>query len=66
MIKYSKTVIRDRKTDHIEVTLEALRRLNANWNYAASTENFNIYKIEEHLSDVGLKVTPSKDIRGLQ
>lgn len=66
MIKYSKTVIRDRKTDHVEVTLEALRRLNANWNYAASTENFNIYKIEEHLSDADINVPSNKDIRGLQ
>lgn len=66
MIKYSKTVIRDRKTDHIETTLGALRKLNANWNYASSTDNFNVYKIEEHLSDIELKAPSHKDIRGLQ
>lgn len=66
MIKYSKTVIRDRKTDHIEITLTALRKLNANWNYASSTVNFNIYKIEEHLSDTDAKLSSNKDIRGLQ
>lgn len=66
MIKYSKTVLRDIKTDNIDVTLGTLRKLNANWNYASSTENFNVYKIEEHLSDNELKVQSTKDIRGLQ
>ena len=66
MIKYSKTVIRDRKTDNIEVTLTALQQINANWHYASSTDNYNVYKIEEHMSDQELKVQSTKDIRGLQ
>lgn len=66
MIKYSKTVIRDRKTDIITVTLFALQKLNPNWAYTASTENHNIYKIQEQLSDIELKVNSTRDIRGLQ
>lgn len=65
MIKYSRTILRDRKTDDIDTTLSLLRNINANWNYASSTTNFNMYKIEEHQTDSDLTVKPTKDVRGL-